>query len=107
MPRALIPAYASTSQGVVLGAELTPVVVDGAYLVNNPDSKLHVRNADAASQTVTIKFARTVDGKAVSDRTQVIAAGAEWVFGPFNINDYGSQVLVDVTSTNLKLRVVE
>lgn len=108
MPRAQVPVTASVVRGVVLAAEQDGDTVNNHQLANSGKEKIHVRNANGAStaRTVTIKFNRTVQGSAIASIVQAIPAGATWVFGPFPVDDFGSQVQIDVDNAELKLRAV-
>lgn len=109
MARGQIVAKASSSHGAKLNNETTGVPADGHYVVNSGKTKLLVRNSNGAStaRTVTFLFSRTVDGQGVEDLAVAIPAGETWVFGPFDRNDYGSQLNIDVDNAELMLRAIE
>lgn len=109
LARALVPTVASTTAGVALPAEADGDPVEGHYVTNTGKTKVFVRNSNGAAtaRTVTFRFYRTVDGQSVTSRAESIPAGETHVFGPFDRNDYGTQLLIDVDNAELKLRAVE
>lgn len=106
MARAVIPVTTSTNKGALLVAEQNGDAVNFHQLANSGREKLHVRNSGAVSRTVTFKFAKQVQGQAVTDQTKAIPAGETWVFGPFPTEDYGTTMLINVDNAELKLRAV-
>lgn len=107
MARGAIPVSITTRDGVLLPAETNGDATNFHYVINSGKTKVHVRNSGAVSRTVTFKFYRTVDSQTVASRTKAIPAGETHVFGPFPVEDYGSQLLIDVDNAELKLRAVE
>lgn len=109
MARAQVVAKTSDSNGEKLLDEANGDAVEGHYVVNSGKTKLLVRNANGAAtaRTVTFLFARTVDGQGVTSRVVSIPAGETWVFGPFDRNDYGSQLNFNVEHADIKLRAIE
>jgi hypothetical protein len=109
MARALVPTVVSTTSGVALPTEADGDPVEGHYVQNSGKTKVFVRNSNAAStaRVVTFRFYRTVDGQSVTSRAESIPAGETQVFGPFPVNDYGTQLLIDADNAELKLRAVE
>lgn len=95
----------STSHGVVTATPVTGDTVNNHYMQNSGKEKFHAKNtnASATARTVTILVAKTIDGQAVTSVTQAIPAGATWVFGPFPVDVYGTQVLVNVDHAELTL----
>lgn len=108
MARSAIPTVASTTKGVILPAELTGDATNFHYLQNSGKEKVHIRNANGAAtaRSVTILFNVTVDSQAVTSYVKSIAAGDTQVFGPFPVEVYGYQVLINVDNADLKLRAV-
>jgi len=106
MARTAIPVTTPSTSGVVLAAEQDGDPVNNHYLPNSGRERLLVRNSNGAStaRTVTIRFNKTVDGQTVTNRAVSIAAGNTRVFGPFDTENYGTQVLIDVDNAELKLR---
>jgi hypothetical protein len=72
-------------------ATLTTANADGHSVINGGDVFLIVTNADASPHTVTITTPRTVDGQAVSEYTQVVAASETQIFGPFPTVTFNDQ----------------
>lgn len=107
MPRVDIPATVGTTSGVALPAEANGDPVNNHTVTNTGRTKILVRNSGAVSRTVTFRFARTVDGQTVTNKTKAIPAGETHLFGPFDVNDYGSQLLIDADNAELKFRVIE
>ncbi|MFE9017296.1 hypothetical protein ACFYNL_01740 [Streptomyces sp. NPDC007808] len=52
---------------------------------------------------MTFRIARKVDGFAVAPRTETVVVGERQLFGPFDIQEYGRQLQVDVDNAELKL----
>lgn len=105
MARVDLPVTAVNRAGVAPGAEVAGDATNFHSFVNtNGNVVLLVRNADGAgAHTVTIHVAQTVDGQAVTSRAVSIPLTSSRYFGPFPVSEYGSTVLVDVDSTQLKL----
>ncbi|MFF7966760.1 hypothetical protein ACFZC3_15510 [Streptomyces sp. NPDC007903] len=57
---------------------LVPASAGGDSCATGQGVFLRVKNADAASHTLTFPFAQTVDGQAVTPRTVTVPAGASW-----------------------------
>lgn len=107
MARATIPVTTSTTKGVVWAAEQNGDAVEGHVLANSGRERLFVRNASVdTGYDVTIRFNKTVDGQAVTSYVEEVAFGTTQVFGPFDTENYGTSVLIDVENANLKLRAV-
>lgn len=106
MARAVIPMTTSTDRGTLLAAEQNGDSVNNHQMANTGREKLHVRNSGAGARTVTFKFAKTVRGQAVTDYIKSIPAGETWVFGPFDTENYGTTLLVNVEHAEVKLRAV-
>lgn len=107
MARAAIPVTISTRDGVALPAETNGDPANGHYVSNSGKTKLLARNSGAGARTVTFKFYKTVDGKAVADRVESIPAGETHIFGPFPTAEYGTQLLIDAEHAEVKLRAIE
>lgn len=106
MARAAIPTSTSTTKGVKRATAATGDTVNGHYLANSGRERLHVKNTGASAYTVTIKFNKTVDGQSVADYVKSIPAGESWTFGPFDTENYGTQVLIDVNNAAITLDAV-
>lgn len=71
--------------GVDLEATLEAANTDGEAFLNNGETWVVVKNANASSCTVTIKTnGRTVDGLALPDDTVAVAQNEVQQFGPFS-----------------------
>lgn len=85
----------------------------GDTFANTGQEQFIIKNGDASSHTVTFGIQQTVDGQAVSNAAQTVAAGATMMFGPFPIgtyNDTASPPLVHVTYsavTSVTVQVVK
>ncbi len=109
MARTIIPNTASKSHGTLLAAAAAADVSNGNYIQNDGSTRLHAKNTNGAStaRTVTIAIPATVDGQSVTSITQAIAAGATWVFGPFPVSVYGTQVSVNGDNAELFFHTVQ
>ncbi|WP_435613301.1 hypothetical protein [Streptomyces sp. bgisy159] len=103
MPRAQIAVTQSSRDGVTL----TPTPGDPAnnhYVMNDGQVGVIVKNTGSTvDRTVTFRLARTVDGFAVTPRTETLTIGEEQLFGPFPPQEYGGQLLIDVDNAELTL----
>ncbi|MFJ9900263.1 hypothetical protein ACIQPR_43735 [Streptomyces sp. NPDC091280] len=76
-------------------------------VANNGRVVLLVQNTGStSSRTVTFRLARTVDGFSVTPRTATVATGTTKAFGPFDPNDYGNDLQVDVDNAELKIQAI-
>lgn len=107
MARGLIANAVSDRDGTTLPTETTGNPTDDHYFNNTGKTRLLARNSGVTPRTVTIHVARKVQGQTVTPITKAIAAGATEIFGPYSVNDFGSQVLVDVDNAELMLRTVD
>jgi hypothetical protein len=81
--------------------------VNNHYVANDGKTGVIVENTGATvSRTVTFRLSRTVDGQSVTPRTETLAVGEKQLFGPFDINEYGGNLLVDVDNAELKLKPI-
>lgn len=106
MARSALAVNIINKTGLAVPAETNGDVANGHTLPNNGiDTFLLVRNSNGSStaHTLTVRLSGTVDGQAISPRTYSIAASASRYIGPFDINRYGSSLLVDVDNAELKL----
>jgi len=74
------------------------------YAVSGENAIIHIKNANAATLTLTITTSKTIDGLAVADRTVTILTTEEHFIGPFNKTDYADsgdliQIAFDITSS--------
>lgn len=80
-------------QPLVSGVQVTATAgtADGHKFRNNGRVYVRVTNNNAAARTVTFQTPYTVEGLAVSDRTNSITNGTSQIFGPFNPAYYNQQ----------------
>jgi hypothetical protein len=106
MPRVSIPHQQVSRAGVIVtGAGVSEVSSDAAndhQMVNDGKVLLLVRSTDAGAQSVTFVTQGTVDGQAVGDRVESIAAGIAKAYGPFPVEIYGELMFIDVTVATLR-----
>jgi hypothetical protein len=106
MPRVQIPVIKATRAGVALTAT-TGDPVNNHYVDNDGRTGVIVENTGSTvSRTVTFKISQTVDGLAVTPRTETLAVGERQLFGPFTVGEYGGKLLIDVDHAELKLTPV-
>jgi len=105
MARGSIPVTAITRAGVAPPAETNGDATNNHTVNNDGKVIILVRNSNGAStaRTVTFRVNKTVDGQAVASRAVSIPAGASRYFGPFPVETYGEDLLVDVDNAELKL----
>ncbi|WP_340376591.1 hypothetical protein U5640_16735 [Streptomyces sp. SS7] len=93
--------------GVLLPNPTTGDPTNNHTVGNNGRVVLLVQNSGGTvARTATFHLARTVDGFSVTPRTVSVAAGATKACGPFNPNDYGDDLLVDVDHAELKITAI-
>jgi hypothetical protein len=107
MSRVVVPVVKAAKAGIALAAEVAGDTTNHHYYNNSGKTLLIVRNANVAGMDVTVDVTGTVDGQAATDRVVEVAAGATWVFGPYPVSDYGSQVNINVEHADIKLRAIE
>ena len=107
MPRVAVPVTVPTRSGVALPAATVGDSTNNHSVANDGKTYVLVENTGSTvSRVVTFKVARTIDGLAVASRAESVAIGETQVFGPFDANDYGSTMNVDVDNAELKLRAI-
>lgn len=107
MARGLIANAVSAMTGTALPTETNGDATNQHYFNNTGKTKMHARNSGAGARTVTIYISRTVAGKSVTPIIKSIPAGETHVFGPYDQNDFGTTVNVDVEHAEVKLRTVD
>lgn len=107
MPRVVVPVVKAAKAGIALATEVDGDTTNHHYYNNSGKTLLLVRNANVAGMDVTVDVTGTVDGQAATDRVVEVPAGATWVFGPYDVQNYGSQVNVNVEHADVKLRCIE
>jgi hypothetical protein len=75
----------ATRSGVAL-ASTTGDPVNSHHVTNDGRTGVIVENSVS---TVARTVSRTVDGFAVTPRTETLAVGEKQLFGPFDVNEYG------------------
>jgi hypothetical protein len=103
MPRTVLPVTRPTRDGVASPTEQTGDIANGHVVTNTGRTIITVRNADTASHQVTFGTPGTVDGLAIADRLEPVPASSSVDFSGFPPSIYGSQMNIDVDSTQLKL----
>lgn len=106
MPRVNIPVTASTATGVQLPAATAGDAVNNMTIANSGREKILAKNTGAGARTVTLKFNRTVQGQTVADLVKSIPAGAEWLFGPFPVEDFGTAMQINVEHAEVTFRAI-
>lgn len=106
MPRTALPVITPTRAGVAF-TTTTGDATNNHYVTNSGNTIIIVENAGASARVVTFNVARKVDGLAVAPRTKSIAAGATEIFGPFDPQQYGGKLQIDVAHADLKLTAIE
>ncbi len=106
MPRVAVPTTTSTSKGALLAAEANGDATNNHYLQNSGRERFIARNSGAGARTVTLLFNKTVEGQAITSYVKSIPAGESWVFGPFDVENYGTQVSINVEHAEVKLRAI-
>ncbi|MDQ0958521.1 hypothetical protein QFZ66_002399 [Streptomyces sp. B4I13] len=103
MPRTQIAVTAADRSGVTL-TPTTGDPVNNHTIRNDGHTAVIVENTGSTvARTVTFKISRKVDGFAVASRTESVAVGERQLFGPFDPNEYGGWLNVDVDNAELKL----
>ena len=80
---------------------------NGNSFVNDGRTILFAKNTNGAStsRTVTVTPTATVDGLSATGRTKTMAAGEEWIFGPFPLGIYSGVVAVDGSHAEVTFQV--
>ncbi len=104
MARTLIPVVDTSKAGTTMPAEVAADVANGNYIPNDGKTLVLARNANGASvaRTVTIALVGTIDGFAPAARTISVPAGASKILGPYEVANYGSQLLISGDNAELK-----
>lgn len=101
--RVNLPLSQISRDGVAPAAEVAGDASNGHTVDNDGQVFVLARNADSSSHAVTVHVATEVDGQAVASRTIALAATVSRYIGPFPSSEYGTDVLIDVDSSQLKL----
>ncbi|MFF9043331.1 hypothetical protein [Streptomyces parvulus] len=104
MPRTAVPVTTITRAGVAPPTETNGDATNQHVISNNGKVVLLARNAGSTvARTVTLRVRSTVDGQPVTPRTVSVPQSASRWIGPFPIDQYGTQLQVDVDNAELKL----
>ncbi|MCR8576476.1 hypothetical protein [Streptomyces sp. Isolate_219] len=106
MARTVLTATQFTRDGATLPAGVAGDAVNGNSLTNEGATGIIVENTGATTRNVTFHVFTTVDGLAVTPRTESIPAGAVQGFGPFPVSTYSASLLIDVDNAELTLSAV-
>lgn len=114
MARTNIPVIPISRPGVSVGngtGEVNGDVANGMAFYNDGKTILHVRNTDAAPQTVTVPPSIRPDGQFPGGYSATIPNGQEFLLGPWpTANHSGNDpadngdTFVTATSANLKFK---
>ena len=105
MARTAVPVTEITRAGVAPAAETNGDAVNNHSVSNDGRVVLLIRNSNgsATARTLTVNFAKDVDGQTITPRTDSIATGASRYIGPFDVATYGRTMSIDVDHAELKL----
>lgn len=104
MARVNVPVTLITRAGVAGATEVNGDATNNHVVINDSNTWVEARNAHATlPQTVTVLTARTVDGQAVTNRVVSVPALSSRRIGPFSIEDFGSSLQVNVSTSDIKL----
>jgi len=97
MAATALTVTALSRAGVAPPAEVAGDAVNGNSVANDGRTWVEATNTDASSHTVTFAIPGTVDGQAIGDRVETLAASASARYGPFPASIYGLSlgVMVD------------
>lgn len=107
MARIVLTPASPARSGVTHPIEQAGDTVNNHVVANTGRTIILVRNADTSSHNVTFVITNTVDGQAVTNRTVSVPASTTLDFGKFQTEIYGSQMGINVDSTQLKLIALE
>jgi hypothetical protein len=105
MPRVNIPVTTVNRTAFTATPSEVPGDATNNHSYTNAEGVfLTVRNAHATlPKNLTVLIPTTIDGQSVTSKVYPIPALATGDVGPFPVQYYGSTVLVNVESTDLKL----
>ncbi|MGW2170400.1 hypothetical protein ACWC1C_07690 [Streptomyces sp. NPDC001705] len=104
MPRTPVPLTVVTRNGVAPPTETNGDPTNNHVIGNNGKMLVLVRNAGSSTaRTVTLRVRNTIDGQSVTPRTVSVPQSASRYMGPFPIDQYGTQLQIDVDNAELKL----
>jgi len=106
MPRVNVPVTQFSRAGTVLPAATVGDATNNHSVLNDGRVGLIIKNTGAVSRNATFNTVRSIDGLTAPTRIESLAAGDEQGFGPFDPNDYGTTLNVDVAHAELTLRAI-
>lgn len=107
MPRVAVPVTQSSRAGTVLPTPTTGDATNNHSVANDGRVILMVKNTGATvSRNITFALTSTVDGLSVTARVESIPLGETQLFGPFDPNQYGTTLNVDVAHAELVLNAI-
>lgn len=109
MARTVIAPTVVTRAGVAPPAEANGDSVNGNAVPNSGQTYLLLRNSNGSATTrnLTVSFANSVDGQAVTPRPYALAAGASLYVGPFPVSAYGQTLNVNADNAELKITALQ
>lgn len=106
MARTVLTVTDFSRAGTTLPAGVAGDVTNGNSVANDGSVGLIVANTGAVTRNITFNVFRTVDGLAVTPRTEAIPAGVTQGFGPFPVADYSASLAINVDNAELTLSAV-
>lgn len=88
----------------VAGDLLTPDTANGNYADNDGATVIYLANG-ASTRTLTVTSPDTVYGLAVADKVYSLTANQFDFVGPFPLETFGPQLLLDFSANDLKFLV--
>lgn len=108
MARGVITAAHTSKAGTTLPAETNGDATNGHSTPNSGNTKVLVRNSSVdTAYDVTIHVRKSIDGHNVEEMVKEIPFGATMVFGPYDRENYGEDLWINVENAALKIRVLE
>jgi len=83
---------------------VTPDTSNGNYADNDGATVVYLANG-ANTRTLTVTSPDTVYGLAVADKVYTVTANQFGIAGPFPLETFGPQLLLDFSATDLKFLV--
>lgn len=106
MARVALIVKQAGRDGIDMGTPTTGDATNNHVVTNDGKTGILVKNTGATARIVTFKLFKTVDGQAIAPRTKSVPAGVTYLFGPFPVDQYGSQLEIDVAHAELTLQAV-
>lgn len=103
-----IPVKSATPAGVNLGSMTAGDATNFNSFANSGSTLLIAKNTGATPRSADLVTPKTVSGLAVADRTVgPVPAGETWVFGPYDVDTYGSVLTVKPEHAELTFWAIE